>query len=602
MPRIHKRKAGARRYADYSDEALQECLTAVTNGDMSQRAAAAHFKIPRRTINHKLKNLHEKKPGKPTIFSHEEEEVIGSCVIEMSNFGFPVDSFDLKHIVKDYLEVRGRNVPQFKNNMPGDDWVRNFVRRNAALTVRLASNIKKSRAAVDENIVREYIENLGDVVNGIPPENIWNYDESNLTDNPGQKKVITKRGCKYPERICNASKSSISLMYAGSAAGELLPPYVVYKSAHMWNTWTENGPRGTRYNNSPSGWFDSLTFTDWFQTLMLPRLKKLEGKKVLIGDNLSSHITQEVLDKCRQNDIYFVCLPPNSTHLTQPLDVAFFHPLKQKWRQILSKYKSSHKGLKYCVLQKQDFPALLKCLHDSIAESAGRNLISGFLKCGIYPCDVSPLLERLPFRSCERNDVEASFKNFLAEKRLQVTTSEGPTRGRKRVRVDAGKSIAHETEKTCSMPSYDSHAYAQASKTTLPRKRVKKCMSQISAAGSEECPSFTPPSCSDTDCGDRESTSKNIQRRHWTTPRKICGEFVVFSYEGEIFPGQILKVETNGAQIKAMQRSKKSWKWPAKEDILFYSWNDVLGSIGTPKQISKRGFFSVPELIDVWQE
>ncbi|KAJ8880491.1 hypothetical protein PR048_016961 [Dryococelus australis] len=134
---------------------------------------------------------------------------------------------------------------------------------------------------------------------------------------------------------------------------------------------------------------------------------------VPIGDNLSSHIIQEVLDKCRQHDIYFVCLPPNSTHLTQPLDVAFIHPLKQKWRQILSNYKSSHKGLKYCVLLKQNFPSLLKYLHENnIAENAGPNLRSGFLKCGMYPCDVRPLLESLPLCSYE-GDIEASFKNFV---------------------------------------------------------------------------------------------------------------------------------------------------------------------------------------------
>jgi hypothetical protein len=28
---------------------------------------------------------------------------------------------------------------------------------------------------------------------GVPPENIWNYDETNLMDDPGAKKAIFKR-------------------------------------------------------------------------------------------------------------------------------------------------------------------------------------------------------------------------------------------------------------------------------------------------------------------------------------------------------------------------------------------------------------------------
>ena len=45
-------------------------------------------------------------------------------------------------------------------------------------------------------------------------------------------------------------------------------------------------------------------------------------------NNLSSHISISVLEACKQHNIAFVSLPVNSTHLTQPLDVAFFRPMK----------------------------------------------------------------------------------------------------------------------------------------------------------------------------------------------------------------------------------------------------------------------------------
>ena len=46
----------------------------------------------------------------------------------------------------------------------------------------------------------------------------------------------------------NSSKSSTSIMFAGTAPGELLPVYVVYKAEKLWDTRTENGPAGARYN------------------------------------------------------------------------------------------------------------------------------------------------------------------------------------------------------------------------------------------------------------------------------------------------------------------------------------------------------------------
>ena len=156
--------------------------------------------------------------------------------------------------------------------------VRSFLKRHSELCRRFATNIKKSRASIDEKVLTEYIDNLKITLQGVSPANLWNYDESNLTDDPGSKRIITKRGVKYPETIRNSSKASVSIMITGSADGELLPPYVVYRSQHMWSTWKEGGPPGCRYNNTKSGWFTGDIFTDWFQSIMLPKLRKLEGK------------------------------------------------------------------------------------------------------------------------------------------------------------------------------------------------------------------------------------------------------------------------------------------------------------------------------------
>ena len=66
----------------------------------------------------------------------------------------------------------------------------------------------------------------------------------------------------------------------------------------------------------------------------------LEGTKLLIGDNLASHFSAEVVRLAKEKDVYFTALPPNSTHLLQPLDVAVFRPMKAHWRQILGNYRA----------------------------------------------------------------------------------------------------------------------------------------------------------------------------------------------------------------------------------------------------------------------
>ena len=91
--------------------------------------------------------------------------------------------------------------------------------------------------------------------------------------------MISKRGIKYPERAMDLSKSSTSVMFARCADETLLPPYVCYKAAHLYESRTIGGPPGTRDNRSASGWFELQTFKDWFEAIALPYFLRLQGKK-----------------------------------------------------------------------------------------------------------------------------------------------------------------------------------------------------------------------------------------------------------------------------------------------------------------------------------
>ncbi|KAG5867480.1 hypothetical protein JTB14_000229 [Gonioctena quinquepunctata] len=46
----------------------------------------------------------------------------------------------------------------------------------------------------------EFYDNLENTLRGSPSSNIFNYDESNLSDDPGKKRGIYRRGVKYPEK------------------------------------------------------------------------------------------------------------------------------------------------------------------------------------------------------------------------------------------------------------------------------------------------------------------------------------------------------------------------------------------------------------------
>lgn len=174
-------------------------------------------------------------------------------------------------------------------------------------------------------------------------------------------------------------------MICGNAAGELAPVYVVYKSEYLWQSWTENGPENCRYNKTKSGWFDYQCFENWFVDIMLPILRRQDGKKTLIVDNLSSHLNIEVIRQCEHYNVSFIALPPNTTHLVQPLDAAVFRPMKGKWREILHEWKDTNFGSRCGTIPKDIFRRLLKKLMDSINDRTIEILPAGFRKCGICP-------------------------------------------------------------------------------------------------------------------------------------------------------------------------------------------------------------------------
>lgn len=184
MPRLPKKRLGSRPYANYTSEKLEECLQEIRSGRMSQRNAAATYRIPRSTIKNKLKGKHSKNIGRSRVFSDAEEAAFEQHLIKLADFGFPVVAMDFRMAAKAYLDKKGSRISLFKENMPGYEWTKSYLMRHKNLALRISSNIKRVRAEVSEAELNDYMENLGVAVENIPPSRIWNYDETNLSDDP----------------------------------------------------------------------------------------------------------------------------------------------------------------------------------------------------------------------------------------------------------------------------------------------------------------------------------------------------------------------------------------------------------------------------------
>ena len=75
-------------------------------------------------------------------------------------------------------------------------------------------------------------------------------------------------------------------MFAGTATGELLPCFAVYKSKGLMESWIRDAPAQCGFASSDSGWFNSKTFTMWFKHVIMTWATdpvRIHEKKAIIG-------------------------------------------------------------------------------------------------------------------------------------------------------------------------------------------------------------------------------------------------------------------------------------------------------------------------------
>ena len=384
-------KRGSRQYVNYEPETVQAALKDISSGRKSIKQASLDYKIPLTTLKNKKYGLYKKSYGGQKRLSTECEEIISSTINTLADWTIPMTGLEVRMFVKYYLDALDLPEEIFKNNMPGKEWLKSFMHRHR-LTKRMADNVSLSRAKVTPDVVNTYFDHLEEELRGIPPSNIFNYDETNVTDDPGSIEVIVSRGRRRVERTVEHSNDSTSIMFCGNANGEYLPPMLVYKcqSGNVYEGWIEGGPQGAEYASTKSGWFDMDCFKQWFFDIFMPAASKLDGTVAIIGDNLPSHFSKEVIEATLEHDIKFITMPPNSTHLCQPLDVAVFRTLKQHWRKILDTWRleSRRRG----AIPKPQIPKLISQLCSHLTHI---HLESGFRASGIYPLDREQVLIRL---------------------------------------------------------------------------------------------------------------------------------------------------------------------------------------------------------------
>ena len=110
---------------------------------------------------------------------------------------------------------------------------------------------------------------------------------------------------------------------------------------------------------------------------------------LLLMDGHSSHYNPSTIKTAAAQQVILFCLPPHTTHIAQPLDVASFGVLKQHWDEQCQQYMANNPGK---VVTRFQFSELFS--HAWAEAMVPRNISAGFKAAGVYPLDSAAFVAR----------------------------------------------------------------------------------------------------------------------------------------------------------------------------------------------------------------
>jgi len=192
-------------------------------------------------------------------------------------------------------------------------------------------------------------------------------------------------------------------LLAVTASGDLLPPQLLYQGKTAQCHPSVDFPNEWDVYHSPNHWANSETMLRYIDTVILPYvnkqrsvLNKPDKAALCIFDVFRAHQSEALLQKLKDNNIWYVFVPASCTGELQPLDISvnkvYKEKLKAKFEQWYSEQvevelnsgvdvMQSKVNLNLSLMKPIHAQWLIK-IHEEVAEMA-HIIRLGFVKAGI---------------------------------------------------------------------------------------------------------------------------------------------------------------------------------------------------------------------------
>jgi hypothetical protein len=328
--------------------------------------------------------------------SQQEEGSLLQEIIDNAQQGHAMAPHQIKESVEAKLKTKAELARKkgIQHKLPttiGHNWVSKFLKHYSDIVKSSwAAPMDHSRlTALSAEVLTEWMTRVETTISelDIQRENMWNFDETNfIVGVLGKTRVVIERGHKE-QGIAQQTgqRQSHTVIETISAAGKVLPPFIVITSAQIQTAWVEimekNGFTRDSLACNPSGYSNNQLCLHWLQVIFEPlsRPENPEQWRLLVMDGSATHLSDTISSFLKKHRIAKLVMPPQSTHKLQPLDVACFAPLKYAYKALAREQVSL--GI-YSMLSDDFISLFLEAHHTAMTE---KNILSGFRKTGLHP-------------------------------------------------------------------------------------------------------------------------------------------------------------------------------------------------------------------------
>ena len=180
----------------------------------------------------------------------------------------------------------------------------------------------------------------------IPPDLILNWDQTGIKIVPCSTWTMERQGAKRVQMVGVNDKRQITAIFCGTLLGDFLPVQLIYEGKTPRCHPHFEFPSGWHITHSPKHWSTGQTMLQYVEHIILPYVEKVrktlgDNKPALaIMDNFKGQITESVSGLLDMHNIHVCLLPPNTTDLLQPMDIAVNKPAKEYLKRQFDQWHS----------------------------------------------------------------------------------------------------------------------------------------------------------------------------------------------------------------------------------------------------------------------